>query len=324
MSLFKIYKFLLNGLMKLVGLSPQQIEIEPGTVINIWVPTETINNTSKQRTKPAVVLIHGFGFDGILTWHFQVLALTKDYYVYVPDLVFFGDSITDKTERSREFQAECMAKALRKVGVEKCILVGLSYGGMVSFKMAGMYPDLVESMVISSSVMALTESISNAGLERVGFTNWVDFLLPASVKGVETLFQVASYSSRKLPIWIYKDILDQMSRYRKERVELLEALVISDNEFTVPSYQQRIHLLWGEHDKLFDLQTAHNIKHGCGGCYGSSSWAACGVKMESLYGKNEWKKIREDKSGSGGPRWPGCGDGKAGCAGLFGPMGARA
>ncbi|XVE49048.1 hypothetical protein DITRI_Ditri01bG0050900 [Diplodiscus trichospermus] len=148
------------------------IEIEPGTVINFWAPTETTNrSTSKQRKKPALVFIHGFGFDGILNWQFQSLAFAEDYSVYVPDLVFFGCSITDRTERSVEFQAECMAKGLRKLGVEKCTLVGLSYGGMVGFKRAEMYPDLVESTVVSCSAMAMTESISNAGLQRLGLSN---------------------------------------------------------------------------------------------------------------------------------------------------------
>lgn len=208
MSFLKIYKFLLHGVLKLAGISPRTIEIEPGTIMNFWVPTETINNTNTKRKKPAVVFLHGFGFDGILTWQFQALALAKEYSVYVPDFLFFGGSITDKTERSVEFQAECMAKGLRKLGVEKCTLVGFSYGGMVGFKMAEMYPDLVESMVVTCSVMALTESISNAGLERIGFPSWADYLLPVSVKGVETLLQVATYSFPKLPNWIYKDILE--------------------------------------------------------------------------------------------------------------------
>ncbi|KAK6240929.1 Alpha/beta hydrolase fold-1 - like 10 [Theobroma cacao] len=264
MSFLKIYKFLLHGVLKLAGISPRTIEIEPGTIMNFWVPTETINNTNTKRKKPAVVFLHGFAFDGILTWQCQALALAKEYSVYVPDFLFFGGSITDKTERSVEFQAECMAKGLRKLGVEKCTLVGFSYGGMVGFKMAEMYPDLVESMVVTCSVMALTESISNAGLERIGFPSWADYLLPVSVRGVETLLQVATYSFPKLPNWIYKDILEGIFIYRKEKVELLEALVISDKEFTIPCYQQNIYLLWGQNDKIFDLGTARNLKQQIG------------------------------------------------------------
>ncbi|PPR80959.1 hypothetical protein GOBAR_AA39755 [Gossypium barbadense] len=186
----------------LAGISPKKIEIQPGTVVNFWVPTQTT-------TKPAVVFLHGFAFDGILTWQFQALALAKHYSVYVPDFVFFGDSITDKSERSVEFQAECIAKGLKKLGVQKCTLVGFSYGGMVGFKMAEIYPELVHSMVATCSTMALTESISKARLHRLGFNSWPDFLLPDSVQGVETLVQLASHSFPKFPNFIYKEILEE-------------------------------------------------------------------------------------------------------------------
>ncbi|KAK8562956.1 hypothetical protein V6N12_011020 [Hibiscus sabdariffa] len=230
MSVFKTYEFFLHGLLKLVGLSPRKIEIEPGTVINVWGPT-------KPTKKPALVFVHGVGFDGVLTWQFQAFAFAKHYSVYLPDLLFFGGSFTDKAERSPAFQVECMAKALWKLGVDKCTVVGLSYGGMVSFKMAEMYPELVESMVASCTVMAVTESIRNAGTDRLGISDWGEFMLPDT-----------------------GGLLD----YKKERLELLEALQIRDNEFTVPCYKQRIHLLWGENDMLFDLGTARNMKRQIG------------------------------------------------------------
>ncbi|KHG10485.1 Epoxide hydrolase 4 [Gossypium arboreum] len=191
MSLLKIYKFFLHGVLKLAGISPRKIDIEPGTVVKIWVPTQTT-------TKPAVVFLHGFAFDGILTWRFQALALANHYSVYVPDFVFFGDSITDKSERSVQLQAECIAKGLKKLGVQKCTLVGFSYGGMVGFKMAEIYPEL------------------------------------------------------------------GICKYRREKVELLKALVISDEEFTVPSYHQRIHVLWGKNDKIFEVENAHYLQQQLG------------------------------------------------------------
>ncbi|KAE8732898.1 Alpha/beta-Hydrolases superfamily protein, putative isoform 2 [Hibiscus syriacus] len=258
MMFIKIYKFFLHYVLKLAGISPQKIEIQPGTIINFWSPTAI-----KSR-KPAVVFLHGFALDGILTWHFQALALAKDYSVYVPDFVFFGDSVTDTTERSAEFQADCVAKGLKKLGVEKCILVGLSYGGMVGFKMAEAYPGLVESMVVSCSVIALTESISKARLSHIGFKSWGDYLLPDSVKGVETLLRVASVSLPKLPNWFYKEILEGISIYREEKLELLVALIINDKEFTLPSYHQKIHLLWGKNDQIFDSHIARSVKQQIG------------------------------------------------------------
>ncbi|KAL9418112.1 hypothetical protein AB3S75_041014 [Citrus x aurantiifolia] len=256
-NIITIYKLLLHGLLKLVGMTQRTIEIEPGTILNIWVPKKTTK-------KHAVVLLHPFGFDGILTWQFQVLALAKTYEVYVPDFLFFGSSVTDRPDRTASFQAECMAKGLRKLGVEKCTLVGVSYGGMVGFKMAEMYPDLVESMVVSCSVMGLTESVSNAALERIGYESWVDFLLPKTVDALKVQLDIACYKLPTLPAVVYKHILEALFDHRKERIELLQALVISDKEFSIPHFSQKIHLLWGENDKIFDMQVARNLKEQVG------------------------------------------------------------
>ncbi|KAJ4716521.1 Alpha/beta hydrolase fold [Melia azedarach] len=260
-----IHKSFLRGLLKLVGMTQQAVEIEPGTVLNFWVPTETKKRTNTRSSKKhAVVFLHGFAMDGILTWQFQVLALAGKYAVYVPDLLFFGSSFTDRPERTMEFQGECVAKGLRKLGVERCTLVGLSYGGMVGFKMAEMYPDLVESMVVTCSVTALTESVSNAALKRIGFSSWKDYLLPQTENGVKVLFDVASYNLPKAPNFVYKHILEATFGHRNERIELLEALVISDKEFTIPHFRQKMHLFWGKNDKIFDMQTAQNFKEQVG------------------------------------------------------------
>lgn len=208
---FAIIKLLVRGLMKLVGMTPQLVEIERGTIIHVWVPTQTINKTSPKTfhkpNKPAIVLIHGFALDGILTWLFQVLNLSKNYSVYVPDLIFFGGSVTDKADRSTGFQADCFAKALRKFGVDKCSVVGLSYGGMVGFKMARLHSGLVESLVVSSTVIELTESISDASLKSIGFSCWKDFLLPESVEGVKMLLSIGTYKLPWLPDFVYEDFL---------------------------------------------------------------------------------------------------------------------
>ncbi|KAJ6716770.1 hypothetical protein OIU74_009324 [Salix koriyanagi] len=257
---------LLRVLLRLFGVRSQAVEIEPGTVVHFWAPVAnpsktTIHNEAKR--KPAVVFLHGFGFNGISTWLFQMLALAKDYAIYVPDLLFFGGSATDGTERSPAFQAECMAKGLKKLGVEKCTLVGLSYGGMVSFKMAEMYPDLVDSMVVSCSVMALTESITRSALERIGFSSWAQLLIPETFEGVKKIAELCTFKSLALPDFFYREIFqDMFINYKKERVELLEALVVKDKDFDIPNYPQaqRIHLLWGEEDVIFTKEIARNLK----------------------------------------------------------------
>ncbi|KAG6761529.1 hypothetical protein POTOM_034755 [Populus tomentosa] len=209
-----MYMSLLRVLLRLAGVRSQVVEIEPGTLVHFWAPAENPSKTkihSQAKRKPAVVFLHGFGFNGISTWQFQMLALAKDYAIYVPDFLFFGGSVTDKTERSPAFQAECMAKGLKKLGVEKCTLVGLSYGGMVGFKMAEMYPDLVDSMVVTCSVMALTESITRSALERIGFSSWAEVLIPETFEGVKKIAELCTYKSLAMPDFFYRDIFQVIS-----------------------------------------------------------------------------------------------------------------
>ena len=93
--------------------------------------------------------------------------------------------------------------------MERCVVVGLSYGGMIGFKMAELYPDLVESMVVSGSVEALTESLSNRRLKRLGFRRWSECLMPTTVEGVKEMFRVGTHWLPPwIPNWIFKDYLE--------------------------------------------------------------------------------------------------------------------
>ncbi|CAN4112373.1 unnamed protein product [Withania somnifera] len=264
-NIFVILKPILSGVMKAAGMTSQLVEIEPGTTMHFWVPTASINPNNKlsnKPPKPAVVFVHGFVANGIITWLFQVLSLSSDFAVYVPDLLFFGDSITARPERSTSFQAEVLAKGMMKLGVKRFSLVGLSYGGMIGFKLAQLYPHMVECMVMSSTVIELTESISNASLKNIGFTNWPDFLLPKTVSGFKVLLSIGSHKLPWLPEIFYKDFLEAMFDNRKEKEELLEALVVSHKDATItdPNYSQKIYLLYGDDDKIFNMTFSDNMK----------------------------------------------------------------
>ncbi|KAL9231646.1 hypothetical protein vseg_006845 [Gypsophila vaccaria] len=253
---------MLHKLMKLSGMKSKEVEIEPETKMHFWVPTKPNNE------KPNVVLVHGFAGDGILTWQFQVLFLRKKYNVYVPDLLFFGKSYTRKKERSTKFQANCLAFGLKILGLEKnCTVVGFSYGGMVSFQLAEHHPELVGSMVILDSVLAETESISRKALSRIGFTSWVDYMIPNTTEGVKVLLDYCSYENNfpKFPNFFYKHYLEVMFDNRKEKMELLEALVAKDEDVTTHQFQQVIYLVWGNEDKIFDMEVANTLKERLGG-----------------------------------------------------------
>ena len=42
-----------------------------------------------------IVLIHGFGGDAQVTWNKTIVDLSKDYRVIAPDLLWFGESVSN-------------------------------------------------------------------------------------------------------------------------------------------------------------------------------------------------------------------------------------
>ncbi|KAF8038691.1 hypothetical protein BT93_B1283 [Corymbia citriodora subsp. variegata] len=258
-NIIKLYKPFLQAAMKLAGVTPQKIEIEPGTVMNFWAPARPRKNN-----KNAIVFLHGFVGDGMLTWQFPVLALMRKYDVYVPDLLFFGSSATGDSRRTVDFHTECLAKGLAALGLQRCTVVGFSYGGAMAFKLAELRPELVESVVATCAMPAVTESMSKECLGKVGFPTWSEFLLPNSARCLKKMFEAGSYQLPRIPFRVFKDGLEVMFDHRKERAELLEAMVIPDKDFTLPDYSQKVHLIWGEDDKIFNVGLAKELKEKLG------------------------------------------------------------
>ncbi|XP_024030379.1 uncharacterized protein LOC21401523 [Morus notabilis] len=244
---------LLHAAMNLLGLKRQKLEIEQGTIMNFWVSAKTLD-------KPVLVLLHGFAANGVVTWMFQIPALTREFSVFVPDFLFFGDSFSESGKRSPEFQAECLAKGLKLLGVERCVVVAFSYGGFVGFKLAELWPELVRHLVVSGSVVGLTQSLSNERLPRIGFKSWSELLVPKTVEDLKRLFFVVTQKKLWFPSWAFRHYLEVMFNNRREKVELLEALVINDEDYFIPNFSlQSIHFLVGEDDKIFNLKMVQDV-----------------------------------------------------------------
>lgn len=102
-------------------LKSEVVEVDDGaTVLRCWVPWQQPERgvwSAGGTDKPVVLFLHDFVADGTINWEHQIAAFTKDFNVYVPDLVFFGRSSSTKTDRSEAFQADCMVKMLHALDV---------------------------------------------------------------------------------------------------------------------------------------------------------------------------------------------------------------
>ncbi|KAL6179470.1 hypothetical protein ACLB2K_050985 [Fragaria x ananassa] len=132
-----------------------------GTTMHCWVPI------SPTTSKPNLLLLHGLGANAM--WQFADLIrhVTPHFNVYVPDLLFFGDSSTARPDRSESFQAECVMRVMEAHSVRVFSLVGLSYGGFVGYRLAAQYKEAVERVVICCAAVCMEEKDLREGVFRV-------------------------------------------------------------------------------------------------------------------------------------------------------------
>lgn len=104
---------------------------------------------------PVIVLIHGFGEDG-MAWKNQ-LPLSSSFRLIIPHLP--GSRTSDLIDdMSMEGMAESIYFILQQEKVEKCTIIGHSMGGYVTLAFAEKYPSLLEGFgLFHSTAFADTE-----------------------------------------------------------------------------------------------------------------------------------------------------------------------
>lgn len=159
--------------------------------MHCWVPK------TRNDSKPDLVLIHGLGANALWQWTNIISHMIHYFNVYVPDLLFFGDSFTTRPERSESFQAECVMRVMEAHSVKKLSLVGLSYGGFVGYSMAAQFKEKIEKVVICCSGVCLEEQDLRDGMFKVSDLEEASkILVPQSP---EKLKELMGYGFFKLP-----------------------------------------------------------------------------------------------------------------------------
>ncbi|KAJ9183645.1 hypothetical protein P3X46_007470 [Hevea brasiliensis] len=262
LSPISVYTSYLRLCFTYAGLSRQAIDIDNETTLHFWGPNPD-NRTSTH--KPSLVLIHGFGPVALWQWHYQVRFFSPHFNLYVPDLIFFGESTTKSSERSEIFQAKSVAKLLEKLGVKKYSIVGTSYGGFVAYNIARMWPERVEKVVIASSGVNMRRSDNEKLMRKSKAENIGDLMLPQKASQMRVLISLAAFRLRSLhmiPDFLLKDFISKSyTEKRSEKLELLSGLTIGrDETVNISPLQHDVLLIWGEEDTIFPLAMATELK----------------------------------------------------------------
>ncbi|XP_021293340.1 monoacylglycerol lipase abhd6-A [Herrania umbratica] len=244
------------------GLRSVRTDLGEGTVMHCWVPK--IQNKSR----PNLLLVHGFGANAMWQYGQHLRHFTSRFNVYVPDLVFFGESYTTRTDRTESFQAQCVMRMMEEHGVPRMSLVGISYGGFVGYSMAAQFPEKMEKLVLCCAGVCLEEKDLEEGFFNVAdLDEALSILLPQTPEKLRELmrFSFVKPAARWVPNYFLTDFIDVMcTDYLEEKRELIRA-ILKDREFSnLPKITQRTLIIWGEEDLIFPLELAHRLKRHTG------------------------------------------------------------
>ncbi|XP_057987006.1 uncharacterized protein LOC110638611 isoform X2 [Hevea brasiliensis] len=215
-----------------LGLRSTITDLEDGTVMHFWVPN------SPSHTKPNLLLIHGLGASALWQWGDVIRHFTPYFNVYVPDLVFFGESFTTRPERTESFQAQCVMRVMEANSVHKLSLVGLSYGGFIGYSIAAQYKEAVERVVVCCSGICMEEKDLREGVFRVSdLEEAASILVPLKP---DKLRELVGYTFlRPPPVGLIPDCFF---------IDFIDPTLI----------------VWGENDRIFPLELGHRLKRHLG------------------------------------------------------------
>ncbi len=108
-------------------------------------------------SKRSIVLIHGLGASAE-RWELVVPQLSKNFTVYVPDLIGFGQSDKPSVDYTTELFANFVRSFLASLGIEKSTVMGSSLGGQIAVEYVTKNQQSVDKLVLVSPAGAMKQS----------------------------------------------------------------------------------------------------------------------------------------------------------------------
>lgn len=213
---------------------------------------------------PPVVLLMGFGAEAPIQWQKQVGPFAARHRLFVPDLLWFGGSTGAPGAVAVEDQVAAVLAGMDALGVGRADVVGISFGGIVAWGLAGAHPERVRRLVIVSSPgPAFTPDDHAAALDRIGVPSVHELLLPAAPAGVQTTLGIVVPGLPALPARALADLHAGFftPAHRAEQAAMLDGLLarMHTPDPALPRPQAPALLVWGADDPLFPPTIAERL-----------------------------------------------------------------
>jgi pimeloyl-ACP methyl ester carboxylesterase len=100
---------------------------------------------------PAVVLLHGYVGDGATTWRRQLDDLSDEFTVIAWDAPGAGGSSDPPESFGMAGYSDCLAGLIAHLGLQRPVLIGLSFGGALAIDFGRQHPAVPKALVLASA-----------------------------------------------------------------------------------------------------------------------------------------------------------------------------
>lgn len=204
---------------------------------------------------PVVVLLHALVTTGTLSWYPVLADLAQHYRVITFDQRWHGRGIQSPRFRLEDC-ADDVPAVLDALGVQRCIPVGYSMGGLVAQLVWRRHPTRVDGLVLC----ATTRNFRCARRERVFFPLLSAAMVPlspyvrgrveryaASVPELPSLVgNVTSWGKaefRSTSAWSMPEVLAELGRFNSAswagEIDVPTSVVVTERDHAIPAERQR-------------------------------------------------------------------------------------
>jgi pimeloyl-ACP methyl ester carboxylesterase len=213
---------------------------------------------------PALLFVHGFGGDAILSWKYFLKKYQKNYTVIAADILWFGES-TSTYKPDLSSQAKAFHQLLDFLKIDSVSLVGQSYGGFIVMEMTKQDPNRVKELVIVNSPGPTFDiTLLDTLTKKEGVQNVADFFVFDDYKGVNKLIELGYKHPTKVPKGIaQKTYTKYFKTGNPEKRQLLSSLY-SDVKNLYNYFEhskQKSLVIWTDSDKIFPLSEGKKLAH---------------------------------------------------------------
>jgi pimeloyl-ACP methyl ester carboxylesterase len=214
--------------------------------------------TISDSTKPYLLVLHGFGVDGRLTFFQHLKYFSKKYNMIIPDLPGFGKSYTYNDNYSAYNSAHTIKLLLDtlKIPTHRLYVCGQSYGGLIAALInKELQGNLAGISLNGSPLKYFNTDFFDKYNNEFKIENGTELILPQNKKALSKLLRAGSMYYMLTPWFMKRQVLaDVFLPKREQKLKVIRAIVSEEKKLRADDYgfhlQKNIMIVVGAKDRL--------------------------------------------------------------------------